>query len=78
MKSVMLKAALFLLLCIGTLNLNAQYDVSWDYYGIGFEFAQDFSVSQNNGTVLEDQGQENQNRRAKISCFHIYPNGLFF
>jgi hypothetical protein len=53
MKSVMLKAAIFLLLCIGTLNLSAQYYVSWDYYGIGFQFAQDFTVSQNSGSVFE-------------------------
>lgn len=53
MKFSFSKAAFYLLLLFGTLNLSAQYDVSWDTYGIGFQFAQDFRVIQNNGTVFE-------------------------
>jgi hypothetical protein len=53
MKSTVFKAIFFLALCTGSMNLSAQYYVSWDSYGLGFEFAQDFGVLQNNGNVFE-------------------------
>lgn len=53
MKSTILAFTTFFLLCLGSTNLSAQYYVSWDYYGIGFQFAQDFKVSQNNGNIFE-------------------------
>ena len=53
MKSSILKAVLFIFLSVSSMNIQAQNYVSWDYYGIGFQFAQDFRVTQNNGSVFE-------------------------
>jgi opacity protein-like surface antigen len=53
MQSSIIKIVVFLSLVICSLSLNAQSYVSWDYYGIGFQVAQDFQVSQNDGNVFE-------------------------